>query len=87
MVSEYAGAIKGVAKRVILAPLDREVWRNIREGVAASLALLMFIVFLLTFPVSVPVLTWLYVWDGRKRARDTIVAKQRMRDRIHKNGR
>ena len=67
--------------------IDREMWEDIGAGLFAVFVLLVRCLILVTFPVSVPLIAVLIMLDERKRARDSIEARARMRRGMHHNGR
>lgn len=67
--------------------LDRKMWKCIGGGMLAAFFLLVRCLILVTFPVSVPLIAVLIMLDERKRARDSIEARARMRRGMHNNGR
>ena len=65
----------------------RKMWEDIGGGMLASFVLLVRCLILVTFPISVPLIAVLIMLDERKRARDSIEARARMRRGMHNNGR
>lgn len=65
---------------------DDEMWGRIGLGILAVVVLLLRIVFVLTYPISTPIIAWLLILDERKRDEQVARRRAKMRAGMHQNG-